>query len=252
MTARRTADGTARSTARPQPTDAIADLSVYLVTDPAQCAARGRTVAETVAQAVAGGVTAVQVREKHASGGEFLRTVLDVAEVLPEHVALMVNDRVDVFLAARASGARVTGVHVGQSDLPATAVRQLIGDDAVLGLSAATAHELHAAATSTARVDHVGIGALHATRTKADAPEPLGRDGFAALARLSALPAVAIGGVTPADLPHLRAAGAAGAAVVSGICAADDPRAAARSYADAWSSGPHPRTRPLVRKDVSA
>ncbi|MFJ9174121.1 thiamine phosphate synthase [Streptomyces sp. NPDC102360] len=239
-------------TARPQPISAGVDLSVYLVTDPDQCAARGRTVAETVAQAVAGGVTAVQIREKHAGGREFLRTVLDVAEVLPEHVALIVNDRVDVFLAARASGARVTGVHVGQSDLPAASVRQLIGKEAVLGLSAATVSELHDAATSTARVDHVGIGALHATRTKADAPEPLGRDGFAALVRLSGLPAVAIGGVTPDDLPHLRAAGAAGAAIVSGICAAEDPRAAARSYADAWAGGPHPRTRPRIRKDVSA
>ncbi|MFF3492172.1 thiamine phosphate synthase [Streptomyces sp. NPDC002795] len=241
-------------TARTQPMGTGADLSVYLVTDPDQCAARGRTVAETVERAVAGGVTAVQIREKHASGREFLRTVLDVAEVLPDHVALIVNDRVDVFLAARSHGARVTGVHVGQSDLPAASVRQLIGYEAVLGLSAATAHELHTAATSPARVDHVGIGALHATRTKADAPEPLGRDGFAALAGLSELPAVAIGGVTPDDLPYLRAAGAAGAAVVSGICAADDPRAAARSYADAWAGGPHPRThtRNRARKDASA
>ncbi|MEB8340348.1 thiamine phosphate synthase [Streptomyces endophyticus] len=243
-------------TARTHPRDIGVDLSVYLVTDPDQCAARGRSVTETVERAVAGGVTAVQIREKHASGREFLRTVLDVAEVLPEHVALIVNDRVDVFLAARAHGARVTGVHVGQSDLPAASVRQLIGDDAVLGLSAATASELHTAATSAARVDHVGIGALHATRTKADAPEPLGLEGFAALAALSELPAVAIGGVTPDDLPHLRAAGAAGAAIVSGICAAEDPRAAARTYADAWADGPHPRTRThshnRARKDVSA
>ncbi|MFZ3555019.1 thiamine phosphate synthase [Streptomyces sp. BH055] len=238
-------------TARTRPGHAGVDLSVYLVTDPDQCAARGRTVAETVAQAVAGGVTAVQIREKHASGRDFLHTVLDVAEILPDHVALIVNDRVDVFLAARASGARVTGVHVGQSDLPAASVRQLVGEDAVLGLSAATASELHAAATSAARVDHVGIGALHATATKADAPEPLGHDGFAALVALSPLPAVAIGGVSPDDLPHLRAAGAAGGAIVSGICAAEDPRAAARSYADAWSSSPHSRIR-RIRKDVSA
>ncbi|MGY0488686.1 thiamine phosphate synthase [Streptomyces sp. WG-D5] len=226
------------------------DLSVYLVTDPDQCAARGRSVAETVERAVAGGVTAVQVREKRAGGREFLRTVLDVAEVLPDHVALIVNDRVDVFLAARASGARVTGVHVGQSDLPAHVVRQLIGEEAVLGLSAATGAELRAAAADPARVDHVGIGALHATRTKADAPAPLGRDGFAGLVPLSPLPAVAIGGVTPGDLPHLRAAGAAGAAVVSGICAADDPRAAAHTYAAAWARGAHPRTH--SREDVSA
>lgn len=214
------------------------DLSVYLVTDAAQCRARGRSVAETVAQAVAGGVTAVQIREKHADGGDFLRTVTEVAAVLPEHVALIVNDRVDVFLAARAAGLRVSGVHVGQSDLPPAAVRALIGPHAVLGLSAATPDELRAAARDPAAVHHVGIGALHATRTKSDAPPSLGHDGFARLARSSELPAVAIGGVNPADVPHLRLAGAAGAAVVSGICAAEDPRAAARAYALAWGRVP--------------
>ncbi|MEU1621631.1 thiamine phosphate synthase [Streptomyces sp. NPDC005722] len=218
------------------------DLSVYLVTDAALCRARGRGVAETVARAVAGGVTAVQIREKHADGGDFLRTVTEVAAVLPRRVALIVNDRVDVFLAARARGVHVTGVHVGQSDLPPADVRELIGPDAVLGLSAATPAELLAAARDPAGVHHVGIGALHATRTKADAPPSLGHDGFARLARLSALPAVAIGGVEPADLPRLREAGAAGAAVVSGICAADDPGAAAREYAAAWH-----RTQPRSR-----
>ncbi|MFC9623929.1 thiamine phosphate synthase [Streptomyces sp. NPDC056930] len=219
-------------------TAAPVDLSVYLVTDAAQCAARGRSVAETVARAVAGGVTAVQIREKHAAGREFLRTVLEVAAVVPERVALIINDRVDVFLAARAAGARVTGVHVGQSDLPPAAVRELIGEHAVLGLSAASPDELRAVAEHPARVHHIGIGALHATRTKADAPAALGHDGFARLARLarlSDLPVVAIGGVTPADLPRLRDAGAAGAAAVSGICAAEDPRAAARAYARAWT-----------------
>ncbi|MFJ4844680.1 MULTISPECIES: thiamine phosphate synthase [unclassified Streptomyces] len=219
-------------------TPAPVDLSVYLVTDAAQCAARGRGVAETVAAAVAGGVTAVQIREKHADGGDFLRTVTEVAAVLPKRVALIVNDRVDVFLAARLAGVRVTGVHIGQSDLPPDAVRRLIGEHAVLGLSAATPGELRAAAQDPAGVDHVGIGALHATRTKADAPPSLGLDGFARLARLSPLPAVAIGGVTPADLPGLRAAGAAGAAVVSGICAAEDPLASARAYALAWGGVP--------------
>ena len=114
------------------------DLSVYLVTDTAMAAARGRDVPGTVAAAVAGGVTAVQVRDKDAPAAQFLATVLAVAEILPERVALVVNDRVDVFLAARAAGARVTGVHVGQTDLPVTVVRELVGDDVVIGLSAAT------------------------------------------------------------------------------------------------------------------
>ncbi|WP_234426738.1 thiamine phosphate synthase [Streptomyces niger] len=211
------------------------DLSVYLVTDAAQAAACGRDVPGTVAAAVAGGVTAVQVREKDGDARDFLATVVRLAAVLPERVALFVNDRVDVFLAARAAGARVTGVHVGQSDLPVAAVRGLVGPDAVIGLSAATEEELRAAAKEPARVDYVGIGALHATRTKADAPPELGVEGFGRLALPTPLPAVAIGGVTVPDMPLLRAAGAAGGAIVSGICAASDPRAAARAYAEAWA-----------------
>ncbi|MFO6454462.1 MULTISPECIES: thiamine phosphate synthase [unclassified Aeromicrobium] len=211
-----------------------ADLSVYLVTDAAVAASRGREVVEVVAAAAAGGVTAVQVREKEAPAAAFLDTVIAVSEVLPEHVALIVNDRVDVFLAARARGARVTGVHLGQTDLPPSVVRELVGPEALIGLSAATPAELAAAEQDPGRVDYVGIGVLRATTTKPDAPPALGVDGFGQLARSSSLPAVAIGGITSADLPELRAAGAAGAAVVSSICGAADPRAAAREHADAW------------------
>src|SRR5918998_550978 len=153
-----------------------ADLSIYLVTDKSEAAAAGHDLSDLVAAAVAGGVTAVQVREKTADAGEFLDTVLKVAAVLSEPVALFVNDRVDVFLAARRTGARVTGVHVAAS--------------------------------------------------KADAAPALGVEGFAALAGATFLPAVAIGGVTAADLPGLRAGGAAGVAVISAICGAADPRAA--------------------------
>lgn len=212
-----------------------ADLSIYLVTDPASAASRGRRVVDVVAAAAAGGVTAVQVREKESGAAEFLSTVLDVAAVLPEHVSLFVNDRIDVFLAARARGARVTGVHVGQTDLPPGLVRELVGPDAVIGLSAATTDELRDAEADPGRVDYVGIGVLRATRTKADAPPPLGLAGFTRLAAATHLPAVAIGGVTLDDVGPLRAAGAAGAAVSSGICAAADPGAAARELAAAWA-----------------
>ena len=214
------------------------DLSVTLVTDRGIARAAGHELPELVARAVRGGVTCVQVREKDAAGAAFLATVLAVAAALPAGVTLLVNDRVDVFLAARAAGARVHGVHVGQSDLPVTAVRALVGPDAVIGLSASSAEQLRAAADSPARVDYVGIGALHATTTKRDAPAPLGLAEFARLAAASALPAVGIGGVRAADLPGLRAAGAAGGAVVSAICGAADPEAAARELAAAWAGTP--------------
>ncbi|UNX54571.1 thiamine phosphate synthase [Georgenia sp. TF02-10] len=210
------------------------DLSLYLVTDSRLAAAAGHDVVELVRAAVDGGVTAVQVREKDAPARAFLDTVLRVADVVPPPVAILVNDRVDVFLAARAAGAPVAGVHVGQADLPVDAVRAMIGADATLGLSAATDKQLAAAAASPARVDYVGIGALHATATKQDAPAPLGHPELARLVAASGLPAVAIGGVRPADLPAIRAAGAAGAAVVSAICSAPDPAAAARELRVAW------------------
>jgi thiamine-phosphate diphosphorylase len=211
------------------------DLSVYLVTDPDMARARDRPVHDTVAAAVAGGVTTVQVRDKQATTTAFLTTVSAVAEVLPAGVALIINDRVDVFLAARAAGIRVTGIHVGQTDLPIATVRELVGKEGIIGLSAATTQEIAAAAADPDRVDYLGIGALHPTATKTDAPPSLGHDGFARLVAASKLPAVAIGGVAVADMPRLRRSGAAGAAVVSGICDAADPEAAARAYADAWA-----------------
>lgn len=212
------------------------DLSLYLVTDSAQAAAAGHSIVDVVRLAVAGGVSAVQVRAKDASGREFLDTVLRVADVLPDSVGLVVNDRVDVFLAARAAGRRVSGVHVGQSDLPVGAVRDLVGADALIGLSASTDDQLLLAASDPARVDYVGIGALRATRTKVDAPPALGLAGFARLAGASTLPAVAIGGIGAHDLAALRACGAAGAAVVSAICAAPDPERAARDFRAAWGA----------------
>jgi len=211
------------------------DLSVYLVTDTAIAAAAGHDLVDVVRAAAANGVTAVQLREKDAPARRFLDTVLRVAEVVPPDVVLVVNDRVDVFLAARAAGARVSGVHVGQSDLPARAVRELIGPDAVLGLSASSPEQL-AAASASGVVDYVGIGTLRATATKRDAPPPLGHDGFARLAAQTDLPAVAIGGIGAGDLPGLRRAGAAGAAVVSAICAAAEPAAAARMLRAAWDA----------------
>ena len=211
------------------------DLSVYLVTDTDTCLRAGRTVVETVAAAVAGGATAVQLREKDCSPRAFLQLVTAVSAVLPEHVALFVNDRVDVYAAARARGVRVTGIHVGQSDLPVSTVRAIAGPEAVIGLSASTPSQLAAAAADPAGVAYVGIGALHPTATKKDAPDPLGIERFAELCALSHLPAVAIGGVTAADLPRLRTAGAAGAAVVSAVCAASDPQEAAAELAAAWA-----------------
>ncbi|WP_307812576.1 thiamine phosphate synthase [Phycicoccus sp. CSK15P-2] len=207
------------------------------MTDSRLAAEAGHDLVDVVRDGVGNGVTAVQVREKYAPARVFLDTVLRIADVLPEPVTLVVNDRVDVFLAARAAGARVGGVHVGQQDLPPETVRELVGPDALLGLSAATENELRAAVESPALVDYVGVGTLRGTATKTDAPPPLGHAGMARVAGTCGLPVVAIGGVRQDDLPALRAAGVAGAAVASGLCSAPDVAAAARDLRTAWEAG---------------
>lgn len=212
------------------------DLSTYLVTDSAQARAAGHDLVDLVHEAVAGGVTVVQLREKDMPAREFLDLVLRVSTAVALKVPVLVNDRVDVYLAAREVGARVAGVHVGQGDLPFAAVRALVGPDAIVGLSAATEDQLSEASVRTAGVDYVGIGALHPTMSKKDAPVALGHARLAELVALSKLPAVAIGGIGVDDLRLLRASGADGAAVVSAICGAADPRAAARALAEAWAA----------------
>ncbi len=131
-------------------------------------------------------------------------------------------------------GARVDGIHLGQSDVPPQTARALLGADALVGWTANTpAHLADAAEMPAGTLDYLGVGVIRPTATKPDHPEPLGIGGFARIAAATALPCVAIGGVTPADVPALRAAGAAGVAVVSAICAAADPGAAAGIFAAA-------------------
>ncbi|MCU1632984.1 MAG: thiamine-phosphate diphosphorylase [Micrococcaceae bacterium] len=210
-------------------------LPLYLVTDTALCSPR--SVPEVVGAAISGGVTCVQVRDKQAGGRELVDLLVAVAAAVDGRVPVLVDDRVDVFLAARARGAQVHGVHVGQSDIPAALVREIVGVDAVVGLSAATPEQFAAsAALAAGTVDYLGVGAVHATSTKPDHPAPLGIDGFAHLVATAHLPCVAIGGISGTDAAPLRRAGAAGIAVVSAICAAPTPAGAARALLTAWNS----------------
>ncbi|WP_062077484.1 thiamine phosphate synthase [Demequina globuliformis] len=210
------------------------DLSVYLVTDVAQSAGCGRDIVTTVREAVDGGVTTVQIRRKDAPARAMLGLTRSVADALPDHVALVINDRVDVALAARRSGIRVDGVHLGQQDIPVAIARTLLGDDCVIGVSASTEAQIAAAGADGA--DYIGIGAVRATQSKVDAPPPLGIARACELARLCTVPAVAIGGVRADDVGDLRRGGFAGAAVVSWICAAPDPRAAASMLSRVWEA----------------
>lgn len=194
-------------------------LGLYLVTDrPALC---GRDLLDVVAQAVAGGAGMVQLREKTASTREFVELARAVAGLLkPLGVPLLVNDRVDVALAAGADG-----VHVGQDDMRPADVRALLGPDAIIGLS--VTGEAEARAARDEPVDYLGAGPVFATATKPDAGAPQGLSGLAAMVALAAVPVVAIGAITVANAASVLETGAAGLAVVSAVCSAPDPREAA-------------------------
>jgi thiamine-phosphate pyrophosphorylase len=196
------------------------DLSLYLVVG-ADVTAR-RPVLDVVREAVAGGVTAVQLREKTAATRSFIDEARALVALLrPLGIALIINDRVDVALACGADG-----VHVGQDDMRVDDVRRLIGNDGIVGLSVTNLAE--AGVVDIARVDYVGVGPVFSTATKRDAAVPLGLAGTADVCRAVALPAVAIGGIEAANAQAVFATGVQGIAVVSAICAARDPREAAR------------------------
>ncbi|MDA4895554.1 thiamine phosphate synthase, partial [Streptomyces sp. MS2A] len=209
------------------------DLALYLVTDAALSGPRG--VAHVVAAAVDGGVRIVQLREKHAPDAAVAAQLEELSDVIGGRALLLVDDRIDAAVEARRRGARVDGVHLGQSDASVLRARELLGPDAVIGLTANTRAHLDAVrALPEGTVDYLGVGVIRPTATKPDHPPALGVDGFAALAAESPVPCVAIGGITAEDVPALRAAGAAGVAVVSALCAAPDPREAARELRRRW------------------
>jgi len=195
------------------------DYSVYLVTD--RPLLGSRSLVEVVRAAVKGGVTLVQLREKDMPGGEFLTIARELLAVTrPASVPLIINDRVDVALAADADG-----VHVGQEDIPAAIVRGMIGPHKILGVTAHDGEELARAAADGA--DYVGTNAIFGTPTKADIRPPIGISGLTERYADAPVPVVAIGGVDHSNAAALIEAGAEGVAVVRAIMAADDTAQAA-------------------------
>lgn len=196
-----------------------------LVTDSAL--ANGRSLAGVVAAAVKGGVTMVQLREKTASTRAFIEEARALKRLLaPLRVPLLINDRIDVALAAGADGA-----HVGQHDMPVALARQLLGPAAIIGLSITELGEVRDEDVELA--DYLGVGPVFAQSTKLDATPPLGLDGLAEVRRATSKPIVAIGGVSAVNAGAVRSAGADGIAVVSAIMSADDPMAAAAALVSA-------------------
>lgn len=197
-------------------------LRLYLVTDPAVCADIG--VLETVRRVVAGGVTMVQLRDKHATTAERTDLAVALKEALyGTGVPLVINDDVVAAVAANADGA-----HIGQGDISPEKARAMLGSNKIVGLSCETPQTVRDADPSV--VDYLGLGPVFSTATKTDHANPIGLDGLAKLVALSSLPNVAIGGLKPGHINDVLASGADGMAVVSAICGQSDPRAAARAF----------------------
>ena len=193
---------------------------LYLVTDDQLDL---EALATVVSEAVKGGATMVQVREKHGDVRAFIARAQAIKQVLQgSGVPLIINDRVDVALAIDADG-----VHLGQSDMPATLARQLIGPHKLLGLSVETEQQLQEA--QLLPVDYLGISAIFATPTKTDLKKQWGIAGLRQAVAHSGLPLVAIGGINDANLPDIVATGVDGIALVSAICQASCPRTAAQN-----------------------
>lgn len=205
-------------------------LKLYLVTDTALCL--GRPLEDVVAQAVAGGCTMVQLREKQLDTGKFIELARALKERLaPFNVPLLINDRVDVALAAG-----VQGVHVGQDDMKPEDVRRLMGPEAIVGLSVETEEEL--AAAQNEPVDYLGIGPAYPTETKKNVKgTPWGPEGLRRAVQLSKIPLVGIAGINQQNAKDVAASGVAGIAVVSAICSAPSPRQAAADLLKAVAEG---------------
>lgn len=198
------------------------DYSIYLVTDDA--CLQGRALIDCVREALEGGVTLVQYRAKTASSAEMYNEALQLKALCDSfNVPLIINDRLDIAMAVGAAG-----VHLGQDDLPCAAARRILGEDYLIGVSAHNPAEAKTALQSGA--DYLGCGAVFGTATKADVKK-LGTEGLTAICREKGLPVVGIGGVTADNYREVRAAGADGAAIVSGILAQPDIRATVRAIA---------------------
>ncbi|MCQ2209393.1 MAG: thiamine phosphate synthase [Paludibacteraceae bacterium] len=195
------------------------DLSLYLVTD--RPLAGERDIEWIVEEAVKGGATIVQLREKDCSTSTFVDLARRLKERLINYnIPLIINDRIDIALAVDAEG-----VHIGQSDMPYDIARQLLGPDKIIGLSVENMEEVEKA--NLLDVDYIGISPVFSTPTKTDTAQPFGLDGTREAMKISNHRAVAIGGMNQETIEDVMKCGVEGVAVVSAIVAAQSPYNAA-------------------------
>ena len=202
------------------------DLSLYLVTDKSDDVEK---FLKTIDEAIQGGVSVVQIREKTADTLDFYNLALKVKEITTKYnVPLIINDRVDVALAIDADG-----VHVGQSDMPCDVTRKLVGDDKIVGVSAATIEEAQKAEKDGA--DYIGTGAVFPTATKDDAPSITKKELKEVVDSIN-IPVVAIGGINLDNASELTDTGIAGLSVVSAIMSSDNPKESSKKLLNIFNS----------------
>jgi thiamine-phosphate diphosphorylase len=223
------------------------DVSAYFVVGPENT--KGRPVAQIIRAAVEAGFSCLQIRSKTASARELIELTRQAAEIIAmagrvSKTALLIDDRLDVVLAARKQGIKVDGIHVGQDDISVEVCREYLGEDSIIGLSART-HDLfdYIQTADVSRIDYFGAGPLHETQTKLDCGlAPDGKvltrsfDDIMRLAKISPIPVVVGGGVKLADIPQLARTGIDGFFVVSAISEADDPKTEALKLIETWKA----------------
>lgn len=195
-------------------------MLLYGVTDRGNL--HGKTLLQQVEESLKGGVTLVQLREKHLSFQEFLEEAKEMKELCHKYgVPLLINDNVGICIESGADG-----VHVGQKDMEAGAVREKLGKDKIIGVSARTVEQ--AMAAQNAGADYLGVGAVFSTSTKEDA-KPLDHEILKAITKAVDIPVVAIGGISSENVLELKGTGIDGVAVVSAIYGKENPKEAAEN-----------------------
>ena len=208
------------------------DFSKYLVIGPENVDGSAKGVSDVVLQSLKAGFTCIQIRSKQASARQLLECIRLCANQIStlenkDEITLLVNDRLDVALAAIDAGIKLDGIHVGQSDVPVSVCRKYLGKDAIIGISASYDHLstwFKTSAEEVALVDYVGVGPLHESASKLDIP--LATDGkqqlktlqeIGQLCDISPIPVIVGGGLTCVDMPLLADVGADGFFVISAI-----------------------------------
>ena len=223
------------------------DISAYLIVGPENT--KNRPVEEIVAAALKAGFTCIQLRSKIASAREMIdlskRCSAVIAKLhLSERVALLIDDRLDIVLAAREKNIKIDGVHVGQDDIEPSICRKYLGDEAIVGFTPRKRDMInYVKSCDLSTVNYLGVGPLHASTSKPEAGRQI--DGqvitrtleeLSELVKISPVPLVVGGGVQAEDLLNIKKTGAAGFFVISAVAGADNPYLAAYNLVDCWKN----------------